>query len=72
MPESRESARKRAKEHGFGLGQVICLEEDNWCYIAPHGIRGKWKRMYAELRKEGHSAESAARITRAAMEGEDK
>ena len=63
MPEGKEAAKKRAKEHGFKQSQVV-KGEDGY-YIAPHGIKGKDKKKYAAIRSSGKDAESAARIINA-------
>ena len=63
MPENRKAAERRAKELGFPKSNVICLEGDNKCYIAPMGIKSyKAKKAYAELRAQGKSQEDAAKI----------
>lgn|GEM_PF-2594996 len=62
MPESRADAEKRAEKLGFPKSSVICLEKDDKCYIAPHGIESAAaKRAYAEARERGLSQERAAK-----------
>jgi len=54
-PESRADAEARAEKLDFPKGNVICLEGDDWCYIAPRGITLQAaKQAYAEARKRFH------------------
>lgn len=62
MPESRKDAEARAEKDGFPKSNVICLDGDDNCYIAPHGITlAAAKRAYAEARNSGDDKETAAK-----------
>lgn len=63
MPETRKQAEERAEKLGFPKSSVYCLEKDNKCYIAPHGITTTAaKKAYAEARARGESKERSAKI----------
>lgn len=63
IPETRSEAEKRAKEIGFPVDNVYCLEKDDRCYIVPRGIEtSAGKRAYAEARDAGKSKEYAAKV----------
>lgn len=63
MPETRAEAEKRAKRLGFPLSHVVCLEEDNVCFIVPHGIETEaGRKAYAEARRRRKNKEYAAKI----------
>lgn len=63
-PESRAEAERRAERLGFNKSQVVCLEGDSWCYIAPHGITSaKAKRAYAECRRNGGQKGTCAAVS---------
>jgi len=67
MPETKQAAAARAAKQGFKKSSLV-KGQKGW-YIAPHGVTGKWRNMYADLRDQGMPAERAAKITHSQMEG---
>lgn len=63
MPETRSEAEKRAKRLGFPISHVICLEDNDVCFIVPYGIKTTAGRVaYAKARASGKSKEYSAKI----------
>lgn len=62
MPESKRSARARARRVGIPVSNVVKSPKKGY-FIAPAGIkRAKVKRAYAAMRSRGYSKAKAAKI----------
>jgi len=62
MPETRSSARTRARRLGFPLSQVVKARTGGY-FIAPRGVtRAKARRAYAECRSNGGKQSTCAAV----------
>jgi hypothetical protein len=62
MPESKRSAKARAKRVGIPISNVVKSPGKGY-FIAPRGIKkAKVKRAYAAMRSRGYSKAKAAKI----------
>lgn len=62
MPETRSHALTRAAKLCFPKSNVVCINNCG-CFIAPRGVESLTaKKAYAELRCEGKSKETAAKL----------